>query len=378
MNSWNTRQDGRKLQKIANALLAAVISIISILGIGCSEPGSVMEIAVLFPDTGFASYLAPVRLGMEMAVEDLEDRGQLRSGGLRLMFADSASDPEAAVGKLNDFLENGKPDVIIPVLSSVSLEIGPIALREEIPMLALVATNPQVPRQNRYTYSYYQSAADELKALDSLVNYPEVKSLSVIYQDDAYGQSIYNQAREAFSEKGIRVLSAPYPAATQDISNQVLLAGNSDAILIAGFEAGCIAALKEIRHQNFDGLVLGTSTMATAGFLKMEEAQGMIVASPSVYNPGYSLVKDLSERYRREYSQEFHHNAAVGYDVITMLGSLAEELNEINPGNMLRLLEQEFVFPGLFGDVYKSRGQRSFNLPLVPVQFREGERIFLQ
>lgn len=366
------------MQKIANALLAAVISIISILGIGCSEPGSVMEIAVLFPDTGFASYLAPVRLGMEMAVEDLEDRGQLRSGGLRLMFADSASDPEAAVGKLNDFLENGKPDVIIPVLSSVSLEIGPIALREEIPMLALVATNPQVPRQNRYTYSYYQSAADELKALDSLVNYPEVKSLSVIYQDDAYGQSIYNQAREAFSEKGIRVLSAPYPAATQDISNQVLLAGNSDAILIAGFEAGCIAALKEIRHQNFDGLVLGTSTMATAGFLKMEEAQGMIVASPSVYNPGYSLVKDLSERYRREYSQEFHHNAAVGYDVITMLGSLAEELNEINPGNMLRLLEQEFVFPGLFGDVYKSRGQRSFNLPLVPVQFREGERIFLQ
>jgi hypothetical protein len=97
-----------------------------------------------------------------------------------------------------------------------------------------------------------------------------------------------------------------------------------------------------------------------------------------VYNPGYSLVKDLKLRYQQEHNQEFHHNAAAGYDVITMLGSLAEELDEVSPENILRLLEQEFVFPGLFGDVYKSRGQRSFNLPLVPVQFREGERIFLQ
>ncbi|WP_169730475.1 ABC transporter substrate-binding protein [Salinispira pacifica] len=363
---------------ILHRLTLVIAAIIAISGAGCSKPDSVMEIYVLFPETGFASYLAPVRSGMEMAADDLEARGQLKNRELRLLFADSKSDPHTAKKKLTEFLKNGDPDVIIPVLSSVSLETGPVSLQEEIPMVALVATNPEVPRQNRYTYSYYQSATDEIRALEPMVNYPEVKSLAVIHQDDAYGQAIYHQAGETFSGKGIRVLSAPYPAATQDISNQVLLAGNSDAILIAGFEAGCIAALEEIRNQNFPGLILGTSTMSTEIFLEMEEAQGIIVASPSVYNPGYSLVKDLKLRYEEEFNQEFHHNAAAGYDVITMLGSLAEELDKVSPENILRLLEQEFVFPGLFGDVYKSRGQRSFNLPLVPVQFREGERIFLQ
>ncbi len=327
------------------------------------------------PQSGFASYLEPLQLGMELALEEVRGRRLAGDYSLELHFRDSESDPQSGITRFNELENQVSPHLYVSVLSSVGLALAPRAMDKEVAVIAAVASSPDIPLQNDYVFQFYQTAADEVEPMMRVIETNRIGSVGVLHQDDAYGRSIYRELNRR--AEGVQVISSAFPVGDDDLSQEFAALTGSDAIVVAGFENACIAALEEIRRRGFEGIVLGTSTLSTRVFLDLPQAEGMYVATPYIYNPRFPLVREIAERYRLRFDREFHHNAAIGYDLVLLIAHLIADQQEISREGLRRALDREFFYPSLSGDVQKVQGNNSIRIPLLLAKIENGDRRFI-
>ncbi|MCP4694062.1 MAG: hypothetical protein GY859_38865, partial [Desulfobacterales bacterium] len=81
-------------------------------------------------------------------------------------------------------------------------------------------------------------------------------------------------------------------------------------------------------------------------------------------------------KYIRRYNKDFNHYAANGYDAIRLMAGLLE--NEVlSRENVKKVLESDFVYPGIFGEIKQQKGRREITLPLHSARIVDGRIVFL-
>lgn len=394
--------------KLRHGLLLAVALGVTILAAGCGGGGKdellIGEYGSL--TGGDATFGGSTKLGVEVALAELEQKSQGKIGGLpvRVIVEDDqsqAAEAATAVQKLVN--QNQVVAVIGEVASSRSLAGGPICQAAGVPMISPSSTNPRVTQVGDHIFrmcflddfqghSVAQFATQKL-GLKKIAILKDLKS--------DYSQGLTEFFSAALKQMGGTVVAEQaYSAGDQDFSAQLtaIKAKHPDAIYIPGYytEAGLIA--RKARELGITVPLLGSDGWESSKLLEI----GGDALNGSYYTNHWAL--DVPDPKLQAFLKTFHEKnngadpdaiAGLAYDASNVLFLCLQKIAADDPATFKgfasskagtptrKAAEQKLRdliaatkdYPGVTGTITLD-ANRNASKPLVVLEIKGGKKVF--
>jgi len=338
--------------------------------------GETIKIGVTLPITGPAGNIGTqMRDGMQMAVDEINSRGGINGRAIELIIVDNETNLEKIKKDFLEIEETHVPLLYISTLSSQSTAVSPLAEENEVVLIALGATAPGVTKQKEWTYRYFPTAGDEVIPIIRMLKDFNVNNLGILYQDDEFGRSVLVAIETELKNDEGTISKESFAPDAVYYKDQIVKLQNEDAIVIIAWPEHVELILKQIRETDYQGHIIGSSDSATPSVFHMPEADGVYLATPIVYDSSFLFARTVSENFESRYNIPFDHWAANGYDLIRILDGLLEN-EELSRDNVKRILDEGFVYSGVFGSVDVLPGEHDISFLLFPSQVVNGELVF--
>ncbi len=157
----------------------------------CKREPKMIKIGAIMPLTGeLATYGIPVKKGMELALEEINERGGINERTLKIIFEDDLGDPKMAVAAFNKLIDREKVPIILgPLTSSASMATAPVAERRKVVQLSTMAGTIDLKYAGDYVFRVFASNEYQSKAVaDKAIDVFHAKRAAILYINNAYGQ----------------------------------------------------------------------------------------------------------------------------------------------------------------------------------------------
>ena len=330
-----------------------------------------IKIGVIIPMSGPASHLVVLKEGLELSVDAVNTEGGVNGRELELIVRDSRSDPLEAVRLFNEIELKHQPLFYITATSAVALSLAPLAEQYKVVIAGLAVSSPRFTQQNSWVFQYYLSSIDEAKSIAGILSTKKISSIAVFFQDDEFGQSVNRAFDRIYRAPGRIISSEPIQLQDQDIQHQIQAHLKMEAVYVAGFPSFVDTLVGQIKATGYGGLIL-----ATSGIPLLEHNDGVYTAAPIIYNTNYVFHHKIKAEYEHRYRKEFFHQAASGYDFITLITNLLTE-NDLNSQTVKTALNSGFSHNGILGSFTVPPGTQDIFFPLFPARIKRGKLEFL-
>ena len=376
MNEMSKKQAGlgRAGIIIGAAVVVAVVAIFFILH---AERKETIKIGAIIPFSGPAAHHADVMDAMLFAADEINSWGGINGRKIEFIIEDSKTNKEEGKKAFNRIEAIHHPVLYISTTSSVSMALAPLAEENEVVLVGLVVTTPAFTKQRKWVFRYFASAECDIPPILYILSDLKAKKLGMLYQNDEFGRSVFKLLKEEFEKIGGTVKSEPFKPKVFDYKGQIANLKDMGAIYAVGFESHLKNVFRQLREENFQGLILGSSGAAGPNVTSMPEANGAYVAAPIVYNPNYLFAKEAKEKYEAKYNKPFTQFAANGYDLLKLMSGLLMN-KEISRESIKNLLEWGFMYHGVFGELDVKPGEHDITFPLHPAQIVDGKLKYLR
>ena len=304
-------------------LAAAVVVALSVTTAGC---GSRPLVGVLLPTSGVAAtYGESIESGLRLALSDARSRNAVPAQ-FEVVWADSGSDPDRAVGELRRLVTERDARLVIGGATSAEAR-ALIPLLEELDVVCLSpsASAPGLSQLSRLFFRIYPS--DELEghtAAKFLVDRLE-KTTVILYVGNAeYASGIEPEFRKQFEDGlggSIEVRIDLADPEWEAQSAAALRSPTDPGVYIIGFADEILDVLRHLDARQFEGRVVTTSAFYSGAVLREAAglAEGLLFPLPpfdrtSEKEPVLSFVTRYMETYQRA-PDVF---AAHGYDAMRL------------------------------------------------------------
>lgn len=350
---------------------AVAAAVVFILLYQAQKKGPI-KIGAVLSITGAGSYSGKeVRDGMLLAVDEINAWGGINGREIEPVIEDAKTDKQEGRKAFKKLEDKHHPALFISTLSSVSMAVAPLAEENQVPLIGLVAAIPKLTAEKEWVFRYFPKAAAEVKPIMVVLQELRVKELGIMYQDDEYGTSVYEFLKNRFKKSGGAVRGSSFEPDEQNFKEQIATLRGTEAIYIVGFSPQLVTIFKQLQEENFDGTILASSGATFPSIRSMPEAKGTFVAAPIIYNPDFLFAQEVKDKYEERYGKPFNHYAANGYDFIKILAGLLED-QEISRKSIKKLMEEGFLYNGVFGSIEVELGEHDIIIPLHPAQIVEG------
>ncbi|MDQ3058586.1 MAG: branched-chain amino acid ABC transporter substrate-binding protein [Pseudomonadota bacterium] len=299
---------------------------------------------------GFSSPLSGPRVasgkdseaGLRMAAERLNARG-LVVAGKKLQFEivaeDDRADAEAGVAAAKRLLDSGVKAVMGPYNSSVALPASKLYNDAGV-VMATVATNPQVTRQN-LPYVFRVAASDSQQggklATFALIKLG-VKTLSIVDDRTAYGQGLADEFEKVAKSIGIQVLGRQFTTDKATEFSSILTtikAQKPDAVFYGGTAPQAGPMVRQFGQQGIKTMFLGGDGICSS---EMGKLAGDAIG-PYIYctqgramltsEEGKTFTLDFKKKFDRlpgVYAASFFDGLNLVAEAMKMAGSIEPKL----------------------------------------------------
>jgi len=303
----------------ASIILMAVV-------FGCGQKGTI-KIGAVLPLTGDAAQAGlNTKLGMDLAVEEINNTGGLNGRKIEIVYEDCQGQPKLAVSAMQKLAEVDKvPAVVDNSLSTVTLSIAPVAEAKKVVVLATGASSPKISSAGDYIFRIWNS--DDLEGevmagytVDSL----KLGQISVLYINNDYGLGLQGVFQKNVETQGGRLVAQEvFQPGSKDFKNELtkLLKNKSQAIYLVGYPTECSGIIKQLKRFGYRGLILGTIVMADPIVQQALKETGYVCyypvpKQPDLQNP--SIAKFI-EAFKKKYQKDPPMLADVGYDAVKLI-----------------------------------------------------------
>jgi len=367
------------MSKQTPLILTSIAIAISLIGIfyfvGESSQESI-KIGVTLSETGPGSGIGiAVRDGMKMAVDEINSDGGINGKNIELIIVDNQSDPEKAKEAFLAIEGTHAPLMHVSSLSSISTAVSPLAEEHKVVLMALSATATNITVEKKWTYRYFPTAEIEAVPISRILDGLNVYNLGMLYQNDEFGRSVADAVVMASQHPDRTVNREPFDLDVTDFKDHIMNLQNTDAIVIVAFPDYVKVIFRDIREVNYQGHVIGSSDAVTPDIVSMPEANGVYLATPTIYNSKFQFANKIADNFESRYNKQLDHNAANGYDFIKILDRLLEN-EELSRDNVKQILDEGFSHVGVFGSIRVLPGEHDIAFPLVPAQVVDGKLEF--
>jgi branched-chain amino acid transport system substrate-binding protein len=257
--------------KILGALLLTLLAAV---------PASAQPIRV-----GFASAMSGpsaitgegVMWGATMAVEDINARGGIMGHKIEAFFADNKGTPGEAVSAVRKLVDVDKVDVIIgQTHSGACLGAMPIIKELGVPQVTEACSNPKIREMSGVGGNEWQFRVniDDAIMANTFSKYigQQVKSASIIAQNDDFGRGAAAAYDAAFKKFGVKLVSTEFfdrgQADYRPLLTKVKRA-NPDAVLLVMLASDASVFLRQYRELGLKERVFARGSVATVEFLEL-------------------------------------------------------------------------------------------------------------
>jgi ABC-type branched-subunit amino acid transport system substrate-binding protein len=278
------------------------------------------------------------RLGIELAVEEINAAGGVLDKPLRVEFLDDGGDAAKSLELARSLYDQGIEVIIGPGYSGATMTVASeLALSAGMAVVSYSATSPAITTladgglvSRTVPSDVFQGA---IAARSARRDFGREKA-SIVYIDNAYGQGLAAAFAAEFAALGGAVLQqTTYPdlaeedAARYDFASLVdrIFAGDPDLLLLVTYDADGVYLTNAMRarflEQSERPLVMGVDGNATEGFLAnadQEVVRDMVGTQPASDDslPDYAA---FLERFQRRFGVAGSLYASTAYDATYMV-----------------------------------------------------------
>jgi branched-chain amino acid transport system substrate-binding protein len=318
-----------------------------------------IKIGVILPLTGAGEQLGvEARDGMLLATDGVNSRNGINGRKIQLIIEDSKSDLQEGKRTFNRIEKAYHPLFYVSVLSAISEAMAPLSEENSVVLFGLMTSSTGFTEHKKWVFRYY------------------VKNLGIIYINDEYGVSVFEIVKHGFQASGGIIRSKSFETGEFNYKEQIETLNDMEAICFIGFVPHIQAAFKQFREGDFEGFILAAGGASDPLVTSMPEANEVYISAPIIYDPNYLFAKEAKEKYETRYNKPFNVFAATGYDFLIFIAGLLQD-KKISRENVKIVLEEGFMYPGVFGVLDVKSGEHEIRFPFHPAQIVDGELKYL-
>jgi branched-chain amino acid transport system substrate-binding protein len=280
------------------------------------------------------------RLGVEMAVSEINDAGGILGCQIELDPQDTQADPDVSRQVVADQAEDD-PYVFLGTVFSSNTIVNMIeAQRAEIPMFVGAEAPSITDREENGDHDFiYRASFGVDTAADKFVSYiadQGVESVDLIYKNDEFGAGGRDAYVAAFDEAGIDVgldIQVQPDQTNQSAEVTQLAGGDADAIFVFMTEIETAAFLDEYQAQGLDKPMYGGDVLSAASTIELAQPGA---ADGTTTHAGLNASAPVFADWKEAYA-EFHsdaeppdHNSIKGYTIVHVVKEATELIGEFD------------------------------------------------
>ena len=300
--------------------------------------------AVLPFSGGVELYGAQAKLGIDLAVKEINAGGGILGRPVEVNYEDDKTDPAAAVEATRKLIErDGVLAMVGPIISRNLIAIAPEAERLKTPLL--YATNYEGGKCSRYVFSFSTVPNQELAQLLPHMGSTFGKTYFLLGADRAWPHSMFDAAEPMIRKLGGRVVGKEYTEGTEKDFGPLIarIAATKAKVLLFALKGD---GLDFIPQADDRGLLKNT-TIAFLGLSEVDlgvfggKGQNMFVVVPFVATSDTPSVKAFVAKVKAE----AHADTPVSNYVMTHYNALMatkaaiEKAGKFDKEAMINVLE---------------------------------------
>lgn len=332
----------RKMKRFTN-LIAITLVLTTIFALlftpGCAkkpqEPKEI-KIGAIIPLTGnFATYGEPVRDGMLLAVEEINNRGGIKGSKINLIIEDDAGDPKTAVNAFTKLSNVDKvPLVLGPLSSGASMATAPVAEKNKVVQLSTLAGIPDLSNAGDYVFRIYPSSevGARFAAREAIKKFGP-KKIAVMYMNNPFGQAAKTVYIDTARGAGVEVAGVEsFPDGENDFRTQLSKIKQTvpDILFCSAYWGEGSRILVQMQELGLDIPVVGEDGWRgpIANIIGPKALKNLYFADLS-FGPEFTdnkIMQDFIKNFESKYQKKASTYAATGYDAVYVAQKTIEEV----------------------------------------------------
>jgi len=318
--------------------------------------GSIQDLSG--PIAGFGKQ---ARLGMLLAVDEINEQGGINGRKLKIIVEDSAYDPKKAVLAAQKLVNQDKIFMMVGHIGTAqNMAAMPVQFEKNvINFFPITAAREMYEPFHRLKYSFAATYFDQMRnAVPKLVKEKGAKKVCTMYQDDDFGLEVLRGG-----EAGLKTLNMEFAEKTSykrgatDFSSQVskLQASGCDMVVLGTIIRETIGAIGTARKLGFNPVFLGSSASYTDLIHKLGgKAMDGLYATMTVQNPYTDEQSQPIRFWANKYKTKFNEDPTVfsvyGYTIINTFARAATQAGKnLSTDSFIKVMDSMSIPPDMFG-----------------------------
>jgi branched-chain amino acid transport system substrate-binding protein len=307
-----------------------LLTVITVITFSQSVSGAAtpIKIALVAPMTGNAAQWGEsLKEGVDLAVEELNNSGGVLGRPLEVVISDHRGNPNEAVAVAQKLITD--KDIVATVghfFTSTTLAAAPVFQRAGVPMVAVAATDPRVPKAGDYIFRVnVTNTLQGSGVIEWLVRNQKAKRLAILFVNDDYGRGITEVAKDPATKLGAQVVyeASIQPGGEQDFT--VLLtsarAAKPDALVLFAFYSAGAQIITQAKRLGLNMTIAGSDGLYSPDLINLASAasEGVYVATWFHPDSDDPQTRQFVEKYTKRWKHTPDTWAPYAYDAVRVL-----------------------------------------------------------
>jgi urea transport system substrate-binding protein len=325
--------------------IAWLVCCASIPGATSARSADSIKIGAVLPFSGGVElYGRQAKLGIDLAVKEINAGGGILGRPIEVIYEDDKTDPTVAVEATRRLIErDGVLAVVGPITSRNLNAIAPTVEGMKTPLL--YATNYEGGKCSRYVFSFSTVPNQELAQLLPYMNRTFGKTYFLLGADRTWPHSMFETAQPMISDLGGRVIGKEFTTGTETDFGPLIarIAATKAKVLLFALKGD---GLNFIPQADDFGLLKQT----TIAFLGLSEAdlgifggkgQNMFVVVPFVATSGLPSIKAFVAKVKADAGADgtVSNYVMTHYNALIAMKAAIEKVGKLDKEAMIDALE---------------------------------------
>ena len=323
--------------------------------------GSIQDLSG--PIAGFGKQ---ARLGMLLAVDEINEQGGIHGRKLKIIVEDSAYDPKKAVLSAQKLVNQDKIFMMVGHIGTAqNMAAMPVQFEKNvINFFPITAAREMYEPFHRLKYSYAATYFDQMRnAVPKLVKEKGAKKVCTMYQDDDFGLEVLKGGEDGLKTIGMEFAEkTSYKRGATDFSSQIskMQASGCDMIVLGTIIRETIGAIGTARKLGYNPIFLGSSASYTDLIHKLGgPAMNGLYATMTVQNPYTDEqsppIRFWANKYKTKFNEEPTVFSVYGYTIITSFAQAAGRAGKnLSTDSFIKVMDNLTIEPDFFGGAAQS------------------------
>ena len=301
------------------------------------------------------------RLGMMLAVDEINEQGGINGRKLKLIVEDSAYDPKRAVLAAQKLVNQDKIFIMLGHLGTAqNMAAMPVQFEKNvINFFPITAAREMYEPFHKLKYSFAATYFDQMRnAVPKMVKDKGAKKVCTIYQDDDFGLEVQRGAEAGLKTIGMELAEkTSFKRGATDFSSQVskMQASGCDLIVMGTIIRETIGTIGTARKSGYNPTFLASSAGYTDLIHKLGgAAMNGLYATMTVQNPYLDEASKPIQFWAAKYKTKFNEDPTVfsvyGYTIVDTFAKAATKAGKgLSTDSFIKAMDTMSIPSDMFG-----------------------------